>query len=62
MQQDQIKRRWESKIGAQQKAELEQLKREQSLTGRFAKPTIKAEAKPVAGASWIDRIKGLVKK
>ena len=60
VQQDQIKRRWESKIGAQQKAELEQLKREQSLTGRFAKPAAKDEK--TAGSSWLDRIKGLVKK
>lgn len=62
VQQDQIKRRWESKIGEQQKAELEQLKREQSLTGRFTKPAVKTDAKPAAGASWLDRIKGLVKK
>jgi hypothetical protein len=61
VQQDQIKRRWESKIGAQQKAELEQLKREQSLTGRFAKSAVK-ESKPDAGPSWIERVKGLIKK
>ncbi|HST28896.1 MAG TPA: hypothetical protein VLK26_11075 [Rudaea sp.] len=62
VQQDQIKRRWESKIGAQQKAELEQLKREQSLTGRFAKPAVK-DSKPAAtSSSWLDRVKGLIKK
>lgn len=62
VQQDQIKRRWESKIGEQQKAELEQLKREQSLTGRFSKLVSKDAVKPDAGNSWFDRIKGLVKK
>ncbi|MBS0569397.1 MAG: hypothetical protein JSS28_02225 [Proteobacteria bacterium] len=60
VQQDQIKRRWESKIGAQQKADLEKIKREQSLAGRFAKPAVKEE-KP-ASPSWLDRIKGLVGK
>lgn len=62
VQQDQIKRRWESKIGAQQKAELEQIKREQSLSGRFAKPAAAKDDKPVAGVSWIERVKGLIKK
>ena len=61
VQQDQIKRRWESKIGEQQKTELEKLKREQSLTGKFGKPGAKTETKPAAG-TWLDRIKGLVKK
>ncbi|MHB8680351.1 MAG: hypothetical protein ACYC7G_11505 [Rudaea sp.] len=61
VQQDQIKRRWESKIGEQQKADLARIKREQSLAGRFAKPAA-AESKPATGASWLDRIKGLVKK
>ncbi|MGH8041105.1 MAG: hypothetical protein ACREPN_03560 [Rudaea sp.] len=60
VQQDQIKRRWESKIGERQKAELAQIQREQSLAGRFAKPAAK-ETKP-ATASWLDRVKGLVKK
>jgi hypothetical protein len=61
VQQDQIKRRWESKIGEQQKTELERLKREQSLTGKFGKLVARNEPKPAAG-SWLDRIKGLVKK
>ncbi len=60
VQQDQIKRRWESKIGERQKAELAQIQREQSLAGRFAKPAAK-ETKPAA-VSWLDRVKGLVKK
>lgn len=61
--QDQIKRRWESKIGAQQKEELEQLKREQSLTGRFAaKPAVKDRKPVTGGGSWLERIKGLVRK
>jgi len=61
VQQDQIKRRWESKISEQQKADLARMKQEQSLTGRFAKPAAK-ESKPDAGPSWIDRVKGLIKK
>lgn len=60
VQQEQIKRRWESKISAQQQTELDQIKREQSLMGRFAKPVAKTN-KP-ATTSWLDRVKGLVKK
>jgi hypothetical protein len=60
VQQDQIKRRWESKIGEQQKADLERIKREQSLTGRFARPAVKPD-KP-EGTSWLDRVRGLIKK
>ena len=36
VQQDQIKRRWENKINEQQESELAQLKRDRSITGRFA--------------------------
>lgn len=65
VQQEQIKRRWESKISAQQETELEKLKREQSLAGKLNKLVSKdktaASEKP-AESSWLDRIKGLVKK
>jgi len=67
VQQEQIKRRWESKISEQQKAELEQMKREQSLAGKFGKLVGKdkdkpADDKPAEAGSWLDRLKGLVKK
>jgi hypothetical protein len=69
VQQEQIKRRWESKISATQASELEQLKRDQSIAGKFGKMVSKdkpgeekpAEEKPAEG-SWLDRLKGLVKK
>lgn len=60
VQQDQIKRRWESKIGEQQKADLERIKREQSLTGRFTRSATGGDRPP--GVSWLDRFKGLIKK
>jgi len=68
VQQDQIKRRWETKINEQQQTELAQLKRDRSITGRFAKLVTKddkaagAAAEGAAGASWFDKLKGLVKK
>ena len=65
VQQEQIKRRWESKISAQGETELEKLKREQSLANKFGKLVGKDKApaaeKP-ADTSWLDRLKGLVKK
>lgn len=64
VQQEQIKRRWESKISAQQKTELDQLKRDQSIAGKFGKLVGKdkpATDKP-ADSSWLDRLKGLVRK
>ena len=70
VQQEEIKRRWESKITAQQNAELDQIKREQSISGKFSKLVSKERTtgeKPAlvekpAENSWIDRLKGLVKK
>jgi hypothetical protein len=63
VQQEQIKRRWESKISAQQQTELERLKREQSLTAKFGKLVGKDKpADKPAEPSWLERIKGLVKK
>ncbi len=66
VQQDQIKRRWETKINEQQQTELAQLKRDRSITGRFAKLVTKDD-KPAAddgaaGVSWFGKLKGLVKK
>ena len=66
VQQEQIKRRWESKISAQGETELEKLKREQSLSNKFGKLVGKdkpaATAEKPADMSWLDRLKGLVKK
>lgn len=70
VQQDQIKRRWESKISEQQQAELAQIKRDRSITGRLSRLVTTKElplpatpaATPAAPASWLDRLKGLVKK
>jgi hypothetical protein len=67
VQQEQIKRRWESKISAQQETELERLKREQSLANKLSKLVSKdkdkaAADKPASEGSWLDRLKGLVKK
>ena len=64
MQQEQIKRRWESKISAQQQTDMDKLKRDQGIAGKFIKsaPADKpAEEKP-AETSWLGRLKGLVKK
>jgi hypothetical protein len=69
VQQEQIKRRWESKISAQQKTELDQIKRDQSIAGKFGKMV--GKDKPGNGApsgdkpidnSWLGRLKGLVGK
>ena len=66
VQQDQIKRRWETKINEQQQNELAQLKRDRSITGRLAKLVTKDDkvGEPVAatGTSWLGKLKGLVKK
>jgi hypothetical protein len=77
VQQDQIKRRWESKISEQQEAELAQIKRERSITGRLSRLVATKETPvaplattpdgtpalvPAAAPSWLDRLKGLVKK
>lgn len=65
VQQDQIKRRWENKINEQQESELEELKRQRSITGRMARLVIKDDkpaAEPPAASSWLGRLKGLVSK
>ena len=66
VQQDQIKRRWETKINEQQQNELAQLKRDRSITGRLARLVTKddkaAEPVPAAGTSWLGKLKGLVRK
>jgi hypothetical protein len=64
VQQDQIKRRWETKISAQQQTELDQLKRDHSIAGKLGKLVGKdkpAGDKPAA-SSWLDKLKWLVKK
>jgi hypothetical protein len=66
VQQDQIKRRWENKINEQQESELAQLKRDRSITGRFAKLVVKDDKPPAAETpaptSWFGKLKGLVRK
>jgi hypothetical protein len=69
VQQDQIKRRWETRINEQQQSELAQIKRERSMSGRFARLVV-ADDKPApasgngaaAPVSWLGRLKGLVGK
>jgi len=64
VQQDQIKRRWETKISEQQKTELDQLKRDQSIAGKFGKLVSRDKSgddKP-ADSSWLGRLKGLMGK
>lgn len=61
IQQDEMKRRWESKISEQQQLELDKLKRDQSLAGKFGK--LIGKDKPAEGSgSFFDKLKGLVKK
>lgn len=70
VQQEQIKRRWESKISQQQQSDMERLKREQSLTNKLGKLVSKpaaapsngnGDAKPAEGG-WLGKLKGLVRK
>jgi hypothetical protein len=59
VQQEQLKRKWESKIAEQQAADLERAQREQGFKGRLDKAV-----KDVAGAapSILDKVKGLFNK
>jgi hypothetical protein len=61
VQQDQIKRRWETKINAQQEIDLAQLKRGRSLSGRLASIPATSAA-PQAESSWFGKLKGLIGK
>ena len=63
IQQDEIKRKWETKISEVQQQELEKLKREQSLAGKFSK--LIGGDKPAAEGEKVGlfgKLKGLVKK
>jgi len=61
VQQDEIKRRWETKISDLQQDELDKLKREQSLAGKFSK--LIGKDKPAGeGGGLLGKLKGLVKK
>ena len=63
VQQDAIKRRWETKINEQQQTELAEIKRKQSITGRMAALVVKDDKPaPAAAPSWLDRLKDLVTK
>jgi len=60
IQQDEMKRRWESKISEQQQQELGKLKRDYSLAGKFGK--LIGKDKPEGPSSFFGKLKGLVKK
>lgn len=73
VQQEQIKRRWETRIGEQQQSELADIKRQRSITGRMARLVVKddkpaapggdtpePESKALAAESWLGRLKGLI--
>jgi hypothetical protein len=64
VQQEQIKRRWESKISAQQQTDMDKLKRDQGIAGKFIKsaPEKPAMEEKPTDTSWLGRLKGLVKK
>ena len=64
VQQEQIKRRWESKINAQQQTDMDKLKRDQGIAGKFIKsaPEKPALDEKPADTSWFGKLKGLVKK
>jgi hypothetical protein len=64
VQQEQIKRRWETKISGQQQTDLDKLKRDQSIASKFVKkPAVESsDAEKPADNSWLGRLKGLVKK
>ena len=64
VQQEQIKRRWETKISAQQQTDLDKLKRDQSISNKFAKKPVaeSSDAEKPVDNSWLGRLKGLVKK
>ncbi len=59
VQQEQIRRKWEAKMLEQQRAELETLKREQSVRGRVERAVQDVKDK---APSLIDRVKGIFKK
>ena len=61
IQQDEMKRRWETKISEQQQQELDKLKREQSLAGKFSK-LIGSDKPASEGGGLLGKLKGLVKK
>jgi len=63
IQQDEMKRKWETKISEVQQQELEKLKREQSLAGKFSK--LIGGEKPAGEGEKLGlfgKLKGLVRK
>jgi hypothetical protein len=71
VQQEEIKRRWESKIAAQQSDELAKMRRDQSLGGKFGKLVGQAAPKDKPAdappdkpwlSSALDKLRGMVKK
>ena len=59
IQQENLKRKWESKIALQQKEDIEKLKREQSLKGRLDRAVEGVKEK---APGLLDKMKGLFKK
>jgi hypothetical protein len=59
VQQENLKRKWESKIAQQQKEELERMRREQSLKGRIDRAVEGVKDK---APSILDKVKGIFKK
>lgn len=66
VQQEEMKRKWESKINAQQQADLLKLKREHSVAAKLGKLVGQAPEKESADKPWLgstlDKLRGLVKK
>jgi len=59
IQQENLKRKWESKIAQQQKEDMEKLKREQSIKGRIDRAVEGVKEK---APSLLDKMKGIFKK
>lgn len=59
LQQDNMRRKWETRIAQQQKDEMEALRREQSLKGKLDKAV---QGVKVSAPSLLDRVKGIFRK
>ena len=59
IQQEQMRRKWEDRMAEQQRAELDQLKRQQSVRGRIERAVADVSGK---APSLLDKVKGIFKK
>jgi hypothetical protein len=59
IQQEQMRRKWEDRMAEQQRAEMEQLKRQQGVRGRIERVVADVSGK---GPSLLDKVKGIFKK